>query len=330
MKAAIITGLNQTPVYGDFAEPVADSGEELIAVTAAALTHLTKGRASGSHYSADRVFPAGVGVDGVGKTKDGRRVYFALPAAPFGAMAEKTRVLSSHCIPIPDGLDDVTAAAIANPGMSCWAALVERARLQPGETVLVNGATGAAGRLAVQVAKHLGATKVIATGRDEQALEHLKSVSGSADVVIPFHLDHGDPSAMHQSVRAFEDALQQQFALGVDVVLDYLWGKSAETVIAAAKAGPEGRVVRFVQIGEVSQPTVELRGAALRSSALVLMGSGINSVPLPALFAAVVSVFHAAKPANFTIYTRPVPLSDVEKTWNADTGKDRVVFLPGK
>src|SRR6202451_598076 len=174
MKAAIITGLNQTPVDGDFADPVADSGEELIAVTAAALTHLTKSRASGSHYSADRVFPAVVGVDGVGKTKDGRRGYFPLPAAPFGAMAEKTRVRSSHCIPIPDGLDDVTAAAIANPGMSCWAALVERARLQPGETVLVKGATRAAGRLAVQVAKHLGAKKVIATRRN---LEALKSVA---------------------------------------------------------------------------------------------------------------------------------------------------------
>ena len=325
MKAAIITGLNQTPVYGDFAEPVADSGEELIAVTAAALTHLTKSRASGSHYSADRFFPAVVGVDGVGKTKDGRRVYFVLPAAPFGAMAEKTRVPSSHCIPIPDDLDDVTAAAIANPGMSCWAALVERARLQPGETALVNGATGAAGRLAVQVAKHLGAAKVIATGRDRDAVEKLTAFG--ADAVIPFHLDDSDPS----SVAKYEHALQEQFSGGVDVVLDYLWGKSAETImIAAAKAGPEGRAIRFIQIGEMSNQKVELSGAVFRSSALVLMGSGINSVPFTALLADIRGVFQAVNPAKLKIYTIAVPLSQVEKTWNADTGRDRVVFLPGK
>src|ERR1700733_10101751 len=112
-----------------------------------------------------------------------RRVYFVLPKPPLGSMSERTVVRSGQCVALPDGLDDVTAAAIANPGMSAWAALKERAKLVAGETVLVNGATGTAGRLAVQIAKYMGAKKGIATGRN---IEVLKSLAGlAADVTIP-------------------------------------------------------------------------------------------------------------------------------------------------
>jgi NADPH:quinone reductase-like Zn-dependent oxidoreductase len=250
-------------------------------------------------------------------------LYFVLPEAPFGAMAEKTRVRATHCVAVPDSVDDITAAAIANPGMSSWAALLERAHLNPGETVLINGATGTAGRLAVQIAKHLGAAKVIATGRDESALEELKSIG--ADVVIPFRLTASDSEAVQQ----YETALKEHFAMGVDVALDYLWGKSAETVIiAAAKSGKEAIPIRFVHVGGASREDVQLPGAALRSSAIVLMGSGINSIPLAGLLAAVRSVFHAAIPANLKINTKVVPLSAVERTWDGDSGKARVVFIP--
>ena len=85
-------------------------------------------------------FPFVAGIDGVGRLDDGRRVYFVLPRAPYGSMAEVSVVPSAQCIAVPDELDDVTAAAIANPGMSSWAAYAERARLRAGETVLVNGA----------------------------------------------------------------------------------------------------------------------------------------------------------------------------------------------
>ena len=322
MKAAIIAEAGKVPTYGDFNDPTAQPGEELITVSAAALTHLTKGRASGAHYSSDQVFPAVVGAEGVGRTQDGRRVYFVLPEAPFGAFAEKTRVRSAQCVPVPEAVDDVTAAAIANPGMSSWAALVERACLKPGETVLVNGATGVAGRLAVQIAKYMGASKVIATGRDEKALEELRAIGG--DIVIPFKLG---PSNLG-GVDEYENALKQQFAIGVDVVLDYLWGKSAETVIiATAKASREGVPVRFIHVGGASREDVQLPGAALRSSSLVLMGSGAKSIPLRGLLAAVSSVFQAVLPANLHINTKTVPLSDVEKAWNADSGKSRIVFV---
>lgn len=322
MKAAIIEGPGQNPIYGHFSEPTAQPGEELITVSTAALTRFTKGRASGAHYSSDRVYPAVVGSDGVGRTQDGRRVYFVLPEAPFGAFAERTRVSARRCLPLPAALDDITAAAIANPGMSSWAALAERAHLKPGETVLVNGATSTAGRLAVQIAKHMGAGKVIATGRDETALEELKAIG--ADVVIPF-----DPAALAAgNAQEYENALQAQFATGVDVVLDYLWGKSAETaIIAAAKAGQDAVPIRFIHVGGASSEDLHLPGAALRSSALVLMGSGANSIPFPRLLAAIDSVFQAAIPAKLQVKTKALPLSDVAKAWNDESGKARVVFV---
>src|ERR1700728_1082381 len=261
MKAGIITAAGSIPVYGDFKEPVASQGRELITVTASALSHFSKSRSSGSHYSSDGVFPAVAGADGVGRTAEGRRVYFALPEAPYGALAERSLVRAQQCVAVPDGVDDVTAAAIANPGMSAWAALVERAQLQPGETVLVNGAAGTAGRIAVQLAKYLGAGKVIATGRNESELAEL--LSQGADAVIPFSLG----PALPRGAKRYEQELIAEFARGIDIVIDYLWGESARTVVVAiAKAVEDAHLVRFVQVGGASrEESIELPGAALRS-----------------------------------------------------------------
>ena len=132
MKAAIVEGQGRTPAYADFPAPVPGEGERLVRVTAAALTQLARGRASGAHYSASGAYPFVAGVDGVGRLDDGGRVYFLLPRAPYGAFAEETVVSAGQCLPVPDDLDDVTAAAIANPGMSSWAALVERAQARAG------------------------------------------------------------------------------------------------------------------------------------------------------------------------------------------------------
>src|SRR5580658_4150241 len=240
MKAAVVTAAGKTPVYGDFKAPVAKAGEELISVQASALSQFTKSRASGSHYSSDGGFPAVAGSDGVGITQDGRRVYFLLPRAPFGALAELSTVPSSQCLELPSSLDEITAAAIANPGMSAWTALAERAHLVAGETVLVNGATGTAGRLAVQLAKYLGAGKIIATGRNAEELEEVKKLG--ADIVIPFSLGMSHPSG----AKEYENALKQVFAAGINVVIDYLWGESAKTVIVAiAKTVEDGTPVRF-------------------------------------------------------------------------------------
>src|ERR1700677_2513086 len=202
MKAAIVRGAGQTPVYREFSEPAPTEGESRIAVTAAAISQVVKSRASGAHYSSSGEFPFVVGIDGVGRLDDGSRVYFIGPRAPHGSMAERTIAPSAQCLVLPDDLDDVTAAAIANPRMSSWAAYTERARLKAGETVLVNGATGTSGRLAVQIAKHLGAKKVIATARNADALKSVAALG--ADVTIP----------LATSETSLEDCFKEQFADG--------------------------------------------------------------------------------------------------------------------
>jgi NADPH:quinone reductase-like Zn-dependent oxidoreductase len=311
MKAAIVEQPGHGPVYDAFAEPVAQDGEVLVHVTASALSQLAKGRAAGTHYSATEAFPFVAGVDGIGRLDDGRRVYFVLPRAPFGAMAERTVVADGHWLVLPDDLDAVTAAVIANPGMSSWAALVERAGLKPGETVLINGATGAAGRLAVRIARHLGAARVIATGRNAAALD---AVGADAVVVL------GDE-------QATEAALRGHFAQGIDVVLDYLWGTSARSIlVAGAKAAAEGVPIRFVQIGAASGGEIALPAAVLRSSAIEMKGSGIGSVALPRLIAAIDGVFRAAATAGLALDYRAVPLARVAETWR-DQGQ-RIVYLP--
>jgi NADPH:quinone reductase-like Zn-dependent oxidoreductase len=228
-------------------------------------------------------------------------------------------------VELPDALDDITAAAIANPGMSAWASLVERAHLVAGETVLVNGAAGTAGRVAVQLARYLGAGKIIATGRNAEDLEEVKKIG--ADIAIPFTL-----GALHPSgAKDYEKALTHAFASGIDVVIDYLWGESAKTVIVAiAKSVEDATPVRFVHVGGASgEQNIELPGAALRSSAITLMGSGLKSVRLPVLLQSIRSVFEAVQPAGLKIATKVVPLSEVAEAWEKAAGKPRVVFSIG-
>jgi NADPH:quinone reductase-like Zn-dependent oxidoreductase len=321
MKAAVVRAPKSDPVYGDFPEPTQRDGFNIIEMRAAALSQLTKSRATGSHYSADGEFPAVAGTDGVGVISSGQRVYFGLPESPFGTIAERSLVRAERCIPVPDAIDDVLAAAIANPGMSAWAALMERAHLKAGETVLVNGATGTAGRIAVQLAKYLGAKRVIGTGRNEAELQELMSLG--ADEVIPFSLGLMHPTGS----KRYEEALVEAFGGGVDVVIDYLWGSSARAVLAAiAKGVEDARQVRFVHVGGASgEESIDFPGVGLRSSSVVLMGSGYKSVPLPALMNAVKSTFEVAIPARLQIATKAVPLAEVERYWGSP-GKPRVVF----
>lgn len=315
MKAAIVRESGRSPVYTDFPDPVPSSGEARISVTASAISQNVKSRAAGRHYSASNEIPFVVGIDGVGRLDDGSRVYFVMPSAPNGSMAEQTVVQTGHCIPLPDNLDDTTAAAIANPGMSSWAAYTERAGLRSGETVLINGATGTAGRLAVQIAKYLGAGKVIVTGRDAEALLSLAALG--ADITIP----------LHGSEQELNARLEAQFASGIDVVVDYLWGKSAEQLlVAGAEAGPDGRPIRFVQVGSASGQDITLPSAVLRSSAIELKGSGIGSIPIDRLVKIIGDVLRVTAPGAFRIAFEQVPLSNFEQAWAKDDSKRRTVF----
>lgn len=317
MKAAIVNSFDRVPEYGEFEEPVAQAGEVVVKVSASGLSQLVRGQAAGRHYSSSGVFPFIPGVDGVGRLADGRRVYFAFPRAPFGAMAELTVVQSSQCVALPDELDDVTAAAAANPGMSSWVALKERAKFVAGEAVLINGATGVSGRLAIQIAKYLGARKVIATGRNEASVAELPSLG--ADSVI----------ALDQSPERLTEIFRKEIKEnGVSVVLDYLWGASAESLIAAVAGHGSGEAeprIRYVQIGSLSGQTINLSSGVLRSSGLELLGSGLGSVSNEVLVKNIGEFMKAIVPGKFKMDARAVPLTQVAEAWNSKTA-ERIVF----
>lgn len=156
----------------------------------------------------------------------------------------------------------------------------------------------------MQLAKDLGATKVIATGRNEAELEEVKGLG--ADITIPFAIGTLHPSGTNW----YEQALMQEFPSGIDVVVDYLWGDSARTIIAAiAKSVEDAKPVRFVHVGGASgEESIDLPGAGLRSSAIVLMGSGAKSVRWSRLLASIRSVFEASIPSGLQIATKTLPL----------------------
>jgi NADPH2:quinone reductase len=316
MNAAVVESFDRPPRYATFREPVAGDGGSLVQIRAAALSNLVKGQAAGSHYSSASEMPFVPGYDGVGTLPDGRRVYFFGPPAPFGAMAEWSVAVASRTVALPDYVDDATAAALGNPGLASWAALLGRAHLQAGESVLVNGATGVAGQQAIQAAKQLGARRVIATGREQETLQKLLALG--ADETI--WLQQSDDAL----VGSFRSALAE-----VDVVLDYLWGRSAECILAAAKGrgNPQGeRRIRYVQIGSISGNAISLNADILRSSGVELMGSGLGSLSAAAIVEALTEMFETAASTGLKIETESVPLSEVETAWGRTESGRRMVF----
>jgi NADPH:quinone reductase-like Zn-dependent oxidoreductase len=314
MQAAVVNVLGEAPKYQSFPDPVAGEGEVPIQMRAAGLHPLVKSRASGAHYSSDKEVPAVPGVDGVGTLEDGSRVYFGLVRKPWGTMAERAVAPRSVCLPLPDGLDDVTAAAIANPGMSSWIALKERAGLVAGETVLVMGATGVAGQLALKTARQLGARRVIAVGRNVAAI-----AAEDADAII----------ALVQPEEAIRDAFAAEAASGIDVVVDYLWGRPTELLLEALATGfraSSTHRTRLVEVGTNAGLTITLPGAILRSVDLTLMGSGFGAAPLDRILAGISSLFSLAAAGKLRIDAEPVPLSDVEAAWNRVEKGRRIVF----
>jgi len=320
MHAAVVRSFDAPPRYSTFADPVAAEGESLVTVTAAGLHPIVKALANGTHYGSAGELPFVPGVDGVGRREDGSRVFFGMSRSPYGTFAERALAANWMCIPLPDGLDDATAAGIANPAMSSWVALTQRARFVAGESVLILGATGVAGRLAVQIAKRLEARRVIAAGRNPQALATLKQLG--ADAVISLDQEH-DPL-----VAAFRSEYAEA---GVDVVLDYLWGHPAECLLEAISQKGLRKAasrVRFVQIGESACREIRLKAASLRSSGLELLGSGFGSASLDQIRAAVEVFFKAAATQRFQFNMKTAPLSDIEALWNSPEQGTRLVFQP--
>jgi NADPH:quinone reductase-like Zn-dependent oxidoreductase len=317
MHAAMVEEFAAPPRFRETGAPVAGDGEVLLQVRAAALSNLVRGQANGQHYSSGKP-PFIPGNDGVGVAPDGTRCYFIGPRAPFGSMAEYTVVSQARTIPLPANLDDAVGAALGNPGLATWGAMLGRANLQPGEAVLINGATGTAGKQAIQVAKYLGASKVIATGRNLQSLEPLAGLG--ADETIP--LDQPEENLL----RSFRAALAQ-----VQVVLDYLWGPSAELMLkaAAGHGSPEGEPrIRFVQIGSISGDAITLAGGSLRSAGVELLGSGLGSLSSQQILQSLRTMFAATAKVQFEIDIDRVPLAKVEEAWTRKGDERRLVFVP--
>lgn len=307
MKAALVKNKGTIPVLGHMDSPIVTDGHVLINVTATALSRVSKFRSMGMHYSSEGNFPIVAGIDGIGTLENGARVYFALPTAPYGSLAEQTIVNEKLIVPLPDGIDDVTAAAIANPAMSSWAALIFRAGFKSGQTVLINGATGSSGSLAVQIAKGMGAKKIIVTGRNESRLQKLE-----ANEAIAFDMTAEDGK------KRFEQALMPVVAEGVDVILDYLWGDSAIAIMSALAMTNTDRPTRFVSIGTSSdQENIHLPSSILRSSTIELVGSGDKSVSKVDMLTAVGGVFKMAAVGKLNMDTAEFALEDIEEAWNA-------------
>ena len=318
MNAAVVESYEHPPRYAGFPDPAPAGDEVLINVTAVGLHPIVKAIAKGSHYLSTGQFPFVPGVDGVGRNPRGERVFFGAAHPPFGTLAERSLAKPAFTLPIPDALDDATVAAMMNPALASWGALEHRARFAAGESILILGATGCAGHLAVQVARRFGAKRIVAVGRNLKALEETQSLG--ADATIPLQQEHD----------ALVSAFRAELAQGIDVILDYLWGAPAEALLAAVTQkglDHDASRLRYIQIGNSAGPNISLAGATLRSSGLELLGSGFGSTSLDKVFASLRSVMQAAAKEPFRIKLVTAPLRDAEKLWNASEDA-RLVFLP--
>ncbi|HEY7488645.1 MAG TPA: zinc-binding alcohol dehydrogenase family protein [Streptosporangiaceae bacterium] len=315
IHAAVLHGIGQTPRYEAFPAPMSRDDEAVVTVTAAALKPSDRLMAQGVHY-APAAFPAVVGLDGVGRLDDGTRVAFFAPERPYGGMAERTLVRQGRWFPVPDGVDDVIAAAVLNPGMAAWKTLVWEGELAAGQRVLVLGATGTSGRIAVQLAARSGA-HVVAAGRNQRVLDRLVTRGAAAAVRVD---------------RPRAELVAALVAEGpYDLVVDYLWGAPAEAVFAAlATTGTATpKRIRYIQVGMTAGEAASLPAMTLRAAPIELTGSGIGGqAGLADAAAAFASLLGQVTAGEITLDTEPVPLTDVERVWPHAASDRRVVFVP--
>lgn len=321
--AAVLHTLGGTPDYEQFPAPRARDGEVLVRVTAAALKPVDRLMASGGHYASYTRLPAVCGSDGAGRLEDGSRVVFFNTRRPYGGMAEQTVVPQGRWFAVPDDVDDVTAAAAFSPGMAAWKAALWRGGLQAGQTVLVLGATGNSGRVAVQMARRAGAARVVAAGRDPEGLARLPGLG--ADAVIQLN----QPAADLAAAFAAEGR-----PAGYDLVVDYVWGRPAEALFRSLTQPdliPDRPVPRtlYVQVGHGAGEMIGLSANALRSANLEIVGSGSGAIPSGAdVQAACRELLAAVAGGEILIETDELPLSDVAKGWQRPATGRRLVLVP--
>jgi len=318
MKAAVVTEFGLPPHLSEVDEPVATRpDEEIVEVVAAALSPRVRSQAAGSHYTSTGSLPLIPGIDGVGRRADGSLVYFLLPDTDKGSMGERVTIDRRRAVSLPDGADPVLVAAAMNPAMASWVALRRRVDFADGGRVVVLGATGSAGRAAVQAARRLGASRIAVVGRGIERLEALRSL-GASDVV---------------DLAAAADVVERQLAevgAEADVVLDFLWGEPTRTALYAIvpNRARDEQLLTWVQIGSVAGAECAIPSAALRAVNLRIIGSGQGSVAPRDYRDEIAHLADEIAGGTFATPMRTVALADVERTWLMPDSGARIVFVP--
>lgn len=313
MKAAIATAAS-TPEYGAFAEPEARDGGAVIRIEAAALTNLDIAVAEGRHYLSPADRPFVIGKEAVATLASGERRYFPAGSLlhPFGSMAERSLGLVEQSLTVPDGVPAALAAAIGNAGLAAWLPLSWRARIQPGESVLVLGATGTSGLIAVAAARALGAGRIVAVGRDPERLERARALG--ADAVV--RLGDGDDLAAR-----YVAALGGQ----ADIVVDYLNGPPAAAALHVMAIGG-----RMVQLSSTLSQSIEVPAMLARRQSLTVMGFAYYHAPHAEQEAAYAALCAAAMAGTVQLDHEEVPLDAFADAWcrqKAGSAR-RIVIMP--
>lgn len=317
MKAAVLRECGQPPTYGDWPDPVASSEEHVVVdVTAAAIVPLDLLCATGTSYFGQPQVPYIPGVQGVGVVRDGsrggRRVWFSTTAGQKpgdGSMAERALVNVADLVPIPDGVSDSTAAALGLSAVAGWLSLTMAGELRHGETVLVLGAGGAVGQVAVQAARLQGASRVVAVARSSDARERA--------------LRHGAHAAVDNSditdLSALTATLAQACDGGADVIIDPVFGPTATAASRALRPGG-----RLVNLGSAGGEVATFDSPTIRSRRLKIVGYTNTGLAPSEIATALGSIFDHCAAGDIRIEFDEVPLSEVRKAWTRQRdGTDR-------
>ena len=319
MRAAVVTSFAAAPRYQEFPAPVpAGADEMLVDVLAAGLHPRVRSQADGSHYTSTGELPLVPGIDGVGRGPDGLLRYFVLPDSTMGAMADLTVIDTRRSVVLPEASDTVAVAAAMNPAMSSWVALRRRVEFQAGQNVLILGATGNAGQLAVQIAKLLGADTIVAAGRGADRLARLRGLGATSTVLLD-----GEPADIGLRLGAA--------AADVDIVLDYLWGEptAAAMLAVVTDRADRARPLTWIEIGSVAGPTAAIPSAALRAAPLQVVGSGQGSVGARDILTELPELAEQITSGAFEIGAQPRPLAEIEQAWaDAANTRQRIVLIP--
>ena len=320
MKAVILYAPDSVPVYGDFDEPAAGEGSQIVELVAAGIHQLTRSVATGRHYSRGGVFPVIPGLNAVARTADGELVFTSSGPPPYGTFAERIASPGAMRFPLPHGAQPEAVAAGVNPGMASWLPLKAR-QAEAGTlgTVLVLGVTGMSGFLAAQNARLLGAARVVGAGRSRSGLERA-AAAGAQTVALS-----GDRDT---DAEALADILDGD---APGLVLDFVWGPVGETAfqaLARQGSGQDDADIKYVQIGALAGAEAAVPSSLLRSRKLTISGSGAGSVAAADIKAQIPVYIQLITGGSVQVPFRTFPLSDVSAAWtaSAETGP-RVVLI---